>query len=91
MLDRNLFDQRIFLAIDVKKSGTRRDDLLLSKEDLAAVYHLRRTLSALDNDKAINLLIDRLKNTKTNEDFMQVVAKSARQQSVQNGNGTSTT
>jgi transcription termination factor Rho len=52
---------------------------------------LRRTLSALDNDKAINLLIDRLKNTKTNEDFMQVVAKSARQQSVQNSNGTSTT
>ena len=89
VLDRNLFDQRIFPAIDVKKSGTRRDDLLLSKEDLAAVYHLRRTLSALDNDKAINLLIDRLKNTKTNEDFMQVVAKSARQQSVQNGNGTS--
>ena len=79
VLDRNLFDQRIFPAIDINRSGTRRDDLLMSKEDLAAVYHLRRTLSALDNDKAITLLIDRLKNTKTNDDFMQIVQKSARQ------------
>ncbi|MDF2440333.1 MAG: transcription termination factor Rho, partial [Abditibacteriota bacterium] len=78
VLDRNLFDQRIFPAIDINKSGTRRDDLLLSKEDLAATFHLRRTLAALDNDKAITLLIDRLKNTKTNEDFMQIVQKSAR-------------
>jgi len=81
VLDRSLFDQRIFPAIDINKSGTRRDDLLLSKEDLAATYHLRRTLSALDNDKAINLLIDRLRNTKTNSDFMAIVQKSSRQQS----------
>ncbi|HVF84554.1 MAG TPA: transcription termination factor Rho [Abditibacteriaceae bacterium] len=80
VLDRSLFDQRIFPAIDINKSGTRRDDLLLSKEDLAATYHLRRTLSALDNDKAINLLIDRLRNTKTNSDFMAIVQKSSRQQ-----------
>jgi transcription termination factor Rho len=79
VLDRSLFDQRIFPAIDINKSGTRRDDLLLSKEDLAAVFHLRRTLAALDNDKAITLLIDRLKNTKTNADFMQIVQKSSRQ------------
>ncbi len=76
VLDRNLFDQRIFPAIDINKSGTRRDDLLMGKEELAAIYHLRRTLSALDNDKAVTLLIDRLKNTKTNADFMQIVAKS---------------
>ena len=69
---------RIFPSIDINKSGTRRDDLLLSKEDLAGVIHLRRTLSALDNDKAITLLIDRLKNTKTNADFMQIVQKSSR-------------
>lgn len=79
VLDRNLFDQRIFPSIDINKSGTRRDDLLLSKEDLAATFHLRRTLAALDNDKAITLLIDRLKNTKTNADFMAIVSKSARQ------------
>ena len=79
VLDRDLFNQRIFPAIDINKSGTRRDDLLLSKEDLAAVYHLRRTLAALDNDKAVTLLIDRLKNTKTNHDFMQIVQKSSRQ------------
>jgi len=78
VLDRSLFDMRIFPSIDINKSGTRRDDLLLSKEDLAGVIHLRRTLSALDNDKAITLLIDRLKNTKTNVDFMQIVQKSSR-------------
>ncbi len=78
VLDRNLFDQRIFPAIDINRSGTRRDDLLLGKEDLATIFHLRRTLAQLDNDKAVTLLIDRLKNTKSNDDFMQVVAKSAR-------------
>ena len=83
VLDRNLFDQRIFPAIDINKSGTRRDDLLMSKEDLAATFHLRRTLAALDNDKAINLLIDRLKNTKTNADFMEVVRKSMRNSQTQ--------
>ena len=78
VLDRDLFNQRIFPAIDINRSGTRRDDLLLSKEELAATFHLRRTLAALDNDKAVSLLIDRLKNTKTNADFMEVVAKSQR-------------
>ncbi len=78
VLDRNLFDQRIFPAIDINRSGTRRDDLLLGKEDLATIYHLRRTLAQLDNDKAVTLLIDRLKNTRSNLDFMGVVAKSAR-------------
>lgn len=80
VLDRSLFDARIFPAIDINKSGTRRDDLLLSKEDMNATLHLRRTLAALDNDKAINLLIDRLKNTKTNEEFMQIVQRSSRAQ-----------
>lgn len=84
VLDRDLFNQRIFPAIDINRSGTRRDDLLMSKEELAATYHLRRTLAQLDNDKAVTLLIDRLKNTKTNAHFMEVVAKSARQQQ-QNG------
>ena len=80
VLDRDLFNQRIFPAIDINRSGTRRDDLLMSKDELAATYHLRRTLAQLDNDKAVTLLIDRLKNTKSNAHFMEVVAKSARQQ-----------
>lgn len=80
VLDRGLFDSRVFPAIDINKSGTRRDDLLLSREDQNATMHLRRTLAALDNDKAINLLIDRLKNTKTNEEFMQIVQRSSRAQ-----------
>ena len=84
VLDRSLFDQRIFPAIDINRSGTRRDDLLMSKDDLTAVYHLRRTLANLDNDKAITLLIDRLRNTKTNADFMQIVSKSAKQGQIQN-------
>ena len=80
VLDRDLFNQRIFPAIDINRSGTRRDDLLLNTEELAATFHLRRTLAALDNDKAVTLLIDRLKNTKSNADFMEVVAKSQRNQ-----------
>jgi transcription termination factor Rho len=80
VLDRDLFNQRIFPSIDINKSGTRRDDLLLSKEDLAAVFHLRRTLASLDNDKAVTLLIDRLKNTKSNSDFMTIVQKSSQKQ-----------
>jgi transcription termination factor Rho len=78
VLDRSLFDQRIFPAIDINKSGTRRDDLLMTREELTATFHLRRTLAALDNDKSITLLIDRLKNTKSNAEFMTIVAKSAR-------------
>ena len=78
VLDRDLFNQRIFPALDINRSGTRRDDLLLNPEELAATFHLRRTLAALDNDKAVTLLIDRLKNTKSNANFMEVVAKSAR-------------
>ncbi len=80
VLDRDLFNQRIFPAIDINRSGTRRDDLLLNPEELAATFHLRRTLAALDNDKAVTLLIDRLKNTKSNANFMEVVAKSQRNQ-----------
>ncbi len=83
VLDRNLFDQRVFPAIDINKSGTRRDDLLMSKEDLATTFHLRRTLAQLDNEKAITLLIDRLRKTTTNSDFMQIVARSAKQGAVQ--------
>ncbi len=82
VLDRDLFNQRIFPAIDINKSGTRRDDLLLSKDELAATFHLRQTLARLDNDQAVKLLIDRLKNTKSNANFMEVVAKSARQAEV---------
>lgn len=76
ILDRSLFDQRIFPSIDINKSGTRRDDLLLTKEEMQVIFHLRRTLAPLDNVKAITLLIDRLKNTKTNAEFMQIVEKS---------------
>jgi len=76
VLDRSLFDQRIFPSIDINKSGTRRDDLLLTKEEMQVIFHLRRTLAPLDNVKAITLLIDRLKNTKTNAEFMQIVEKS---------------
>lgn len=79
VLDRDLFNQRIFPAIDINKTGTRRDDLLMSKDELAATFHLRQTLARLDNDQAVKLMIDRLKNTKSNGDFMAVVAKSARQ------------
>src|SRR5690606_30815006 len=74
-LRRDLADKRIFPAIDVDGSGTRREEILVSKEELAIMWQLRRVLSALDNQQAIELLLDRLKKTKSNGEFLMTVQK----------------
>jgi transcription termination factor Rho len=74
-LDRSLSDRRIFPAIDVKRSGTRKEELLLSPEELEMTYALRRALNALGNQEAAEILIDRLKKTKSNEEFLKMVLK----------------
>jgi transcription termination factor Rho len=76
ILDRELFDRRIFPAIDIKKSGTRHEELLLDREDLRRIWHMRRMLNALDPQEATELLIDRLKNTGGNREFLDLVDKS---------------
>ncbi len=75
-LDRKLADKRIYPAIDIESSGTRREELLFDRAELQEVWKLRRVLLALESGAALELLIDRLKSTKSNAEFLVSVAKS---------------
>jgi transcription termination factor Rho len=70
-LDRKLVDKRVFPAIDIHRSGTRKEELLLSKEDLSRVWVLRKVLSQLSTPEAMELLLDRMGRTKANADFLK--------------------
>ena len=72
-LDRKLADKRTFPAIDVDASGTRREDILMGAEELQIVWKLRRVLHALEMQQALELLLDRMKQTKTNYEFLRQV------------------
>jgi transcription termination factor Rho len=74
-LRRDLADKRIFPAVDVDASGTRREEILVSKDELAVMWQLRRVLSALDPQQAIELLLDKLKSTRSNIEFLMQVQK----------------
>ena len=74
-LRREFADKRIFPAIDVDASGTRREELLMSKDELAIVWKLRRVLSALDGQQALELLLEKLKQTRSNIEFLMQVNK----------------
>jgi transcription termination factor Rho len=74
-LNRALADRRIFPAVDVNSSSTRREELLLSKEELAIMWKLRRVLGALEPQQAIDVLLERLKKTQSNAEFLMTVAK----------------
>nr|WP_026166114.1 transcription termination factor Rho [Corynebacterium mastitidis] len=76
-LDRKISERRVFPAVDVGPSGTRKDELLLAPEEARLVHKLRRILAALDNQQAIDLLIKQLKKTKNNGEFLMQVASSA--------------
>ncbi|MFI1092909.1 transcription termination factor Rho [Streptomyces sp. NPDC020917] len=74
-LDRKLADKRIFPAVDVDASGTRKEEILLGGEELGIVWKLRRVLHALDQQQAIELLLDKMKQTKSNAEFLMQIAK----------------
>jgi transcription termination factor Rho len=74
-LDRQLSEKRLFPAINVDPSGTRKEELLLPPEELALVIRLRRVLHALEPGAALELLIDKLRATKSNEQFLKDIAK----------------
>ncbi len=76
-LDRKIAERRVFPAVDVNPSGTRKDELLMSPDEFAVVHKLRRVLSGLDSHQAIDLLIDRLKKSKSNIEFLLQVSKTA--------------
>jgi transcription termination factor Rho len=76
-LDRRLADKRIFPAVDVDQSGTRKEEILLGAEELAIIWKLRRVLHALDQQQAMELLLDRMRKTKSNAEFLMTIQKTA--------------
>jgi len=75
-LSRKLSEQRIFPAIDITKSGTRREELLLDEDELSRIWLLRRRIVNVDESGALNLIIDKLKQSGTNRDFLLTIKKS---------------
>jgi len=69
-LDRKLMDKRVFPAIDITKSGTRKEELLVAKEELNRIYVLRRVLNPLSPTESMELLLDKLGKTRTNGEFL---------------------
>ena len=69
-LDRKLADRRVFPTIDIQKSGTRKEEMLMSKDDLNRVYVLRRVLTPLSAVEAMELLLSKMSKTKTNSEFL---------------------
>nr|WSZ98490.1 transcription termination factor Rho [Streptomyces sp. NBC_00857] len=84
-LDRKLSDKRIFPAVDVDASSTRKEEILLGSDELAVVWKLRRVLHALDQQQAIELLLDKMKQTKSNAEFLLQIQKTT--PGAGNGNG----
>ena len=75
-LDRKIADRRTFPAIDIHQSGTRKEEILLAPEELAITHKLRKVLHSLDTQAALDLLLDKLKKTRTNVEFLMQIAKS---------------
>lgn len=76
-LDRRLADKRIFPAIEIEKSGTRKEELIMHPDEAQLVWKLRRVLHALEPAAAIELLIDKIKGTKSNAEFLMSISKSS--------------
>ena len=74
-LSRSLADKRIFPAVDVNASGTRREEILMAPDELRIVWTLRRVMGALDQQQAIEVLLDKLRKTKSNAEFLLQVQK----------------
>ena len=74
-LDRHLSDRRIYPAFDIIKSGTRKEELLLSRKELGRMWILRKLVNGMKFDEAIQFLIDRMKRTKTNDEFLDTMSQ----------------
>ena len=70
VLDRKLSDKRIYPAIDINKSGTRKEDLLVDKQDLNKMWVMRKILGSMNTIESMEFLLEKLKNTKDNNDFL---------------------
>ena len=75
VLDRKLSEKRIFPAIDIPKSGTRREDLLLNTEEQAAVNQVRRAVNGMKPDEAVDNILNMFNDTKNNQEFIEMTKK----------------
>ncbi|HZI39947.1 MAG TPA: transcription termination factor Rho, partial [Acidimicrobiia bacterium] len=74
-LDRRLAERRIYPAIDVEASSTRHEELLFDRQQLQMVWKLRRVLNALEGGAGLELLMDKIKSTRSNDEFLAEIAK----------------
>ena len=75
VLDRKLSEKRVFPAIDIAKSGTRREDLLLDKEEQEAVDIMRKAMNGMKQDEAVESILNLFARTRNNQEFIQMVKK----------------
>ena len=75
VLDRKLSEKRIFPAVDITRSGTRREELLLSKEELEAVYVMRKALGGMKSEEALERILDMFVRTENNEEFVALMKR----------------
>jgi len=75
VLDRKLSEKRVFPAIDIAKSGTRREDLLLTREELEGIDILRKALNGMKSDEAVDKILNMFSKTRNNAEFLQWVSK----------------
>jgi transcription termination factor Rho len=73
MLDRRLVDRRIFPAIDINRSGTRKEELLLAPNDLERIWLLRKVLTPMNTVDSMEFLLDKLSKTSTNREFLDTM------------------
>jgi len=74
-LDRKLTDRRVFPSIDIQKSGTRKEELLIPRDDLNRIWVLRKVLNPLSPVEAMELLLDKMAKTKSNAEFLGAMQK----------------
>jgi transcription termination factor Rho len=74
-LDRKLSEKRIFPAMDLNKSGTRKEDLLMNADELEAIWMMRREMGNRPTQEVAEMIIDNLAHTKNNENFIQIIKK----------------
>ena len=75
ILDRKLQEKRVFPAIDIQRSGTRREDLLLTRDEQEAVYNMRRALNSMKADEAVEQILNMFSRTRTNAEFVEKAKK----------------
>jgi transcription termination factor Rho len=73
VLERKISDKRVFPAIDIQKSGTRKEELLVDRATLSKMWVLRRILNPMGTVDAVEFLLDKMKDTKSNDDFFQMM------------------